>query len=131
MLCCNRFVSVFKSLRKDLGFLGGISKDFSRLFFRFSRISVFIQTFLGCNSKHSNIRMFESLLFELSSRVESNRIESNIRLFRIFAHPYLNYFLITSILRGHEIFSGCPTLSFMKTDPDGSEMSFEKHRSTG
>src|SRR5277367_4645249 len=76
------FVSVFKSLRKDLGFLGGflrIFRDFFQIFEDFG----FFQTFLGCNSKHSNIRMFESLIFELSSRVESN-----IRLFRMFAHPY-------------------------------------------
>ena len=74
-------MSVFKSLRKDLGFLGGISKDFSKLFQIFGDFG-FFQTFLGCNSKHSNIRMFESLLFELSSRVESN-----FRLFRKFEHP--------------------------------------------
>ena len=111
MLCCNKFVGIFKGLWKIWGFFWrGFLRNFFRPFQIFGDFG-FSPTFLGCNSKHSNIRIFESLLFELSSRVESSRIESNIRLFRIFAHPYFHVLVFEDTMERFDLHVGVDACS--------------------
>src|SRR5277367_1610499 len=70
------FVGVFKSLRKDLGFLGRGFVRIFRYFFRFSGISVFSRLFWDVIR---NIRIFAcSKVCYSNYRVETNRVEYSI-----------------------------------------------------